>query len=149
TIFNRTFDIVKHRKKFYIFTSTLVILGALSLVILKLNPGIDFTAGSRIEIPANESLSTEQIEQDLEEINLEAKSIVISGENNDLAVTRYDTVLSKNQVAEIQAHFNEKYGIEPSVSVVSPIVGEELVKNAIYALSIAAIGMIIYVTLRF
>ena len=43
----------------------------------------------------------------------------------------------------------DKYNHEPSVSVVSPIVGQELVKNAIYALGIASIGMIIYVTLRF
>src|SRR5699024_7990503 len=38
---------------------------------------------------------------------------------------------------------------EPNESVVSPIVGEELVKNAIYALLIAFVGMVIYVTIRF
>src|SRR5699024_10747552 len=45
--------------------------------------------------------------------------------------------------------FNEQYGNEPSVSVVSPIVGQEIVKNAIYAVAIASIFMIIYVTIRF
>lgn len=149
TFFNRTFEIVGHRKKMFILTSILVILGSLSLLIFKLNPGIDFTSGSRIEISANESLTTEKIEKELAELGLEAKSIVISGDNNDLAVTRYDTVLSKDDVADIQAHFKELYGMEPSVSVVSPIVGQELVKNAIYALAIASVGMIIYVTFRF
>src|SRR5699024_5088340 len=50
---------------------------------------------------------------------------------------------------EVKAYFIDKYEHEPSVSVVSPIVGEELVKNAIFALAIAAVGIIIYVTFRF
>src|SRR5699024_2573150 len=92
---------------------------------------------------------TSEIEEDLEQLDLEAKSIVISGEDNDTAVLRYDTVLSEEQINEMTEHFMQTYDVEPSISVVSPIVGEELVKNAIYALGIAAVGMIIYVTLRF
>ncbi len=42
-----------------------------------------------------------------------------------------------------------EFGAEPNVSAVSSIVGQELVKNAIYALIIAAIGIIIYVAIRF
>src|SRR5699024_8352820 len=148
-IFNRALNIVKHRKKFYTITSVLVIIGAISLMIFKINPGIDFTSGSRIEILADEAISTEEVEQGLSDLGLEAKAIVISGDENDTAVTRYDTVLSEEQIADVKEYFQGKYGHEPSVSVVSPIVGEELVKNAVYALAIAAVGMIIYVTLRF
>ena len=43
----------------------------------------------------------------------------------------------------------EDYGHEPNVSTVSPTVGRELVKNAIKALSFAALGIIIYVAFRF
>lgn len=43
----------------------------------------------------------------------------------------------------------EDYGHEPNVSTVSPTVGRELVKNAIYALSFAALGIVIYVAFRF
>lgn len=148
-IFNRALNIVKHRKKFYTITSVLVIIGAISLMIFKINPGIDFTSGSRIEILADEAISTEEVEQGLSDLGLEAKAIVISGDENDTAVTRYDTVLSEEKIADVKEYFQGKYGHEPSVSVVSPIVGEELVKNAVYALAIAAVGMIIYVTLRF
>src|SRR5699024_9473853 len=62
---------------------------------------------------------------------------------------RYDTVLSEDKINEVKTYFEDEYGFTPSVSVVSPIVGQELVKNAVYALSIAAIGMILYVTFRF
>src|SRR5699024_5356962 len=86
-IFNRALNIVKHRKKFYTITSVLVIIGAISLMIFKINPGIDFTSGSRIEILADEAISTEEVEQGLSDLGLEAKAIVISGDENDTAVT--------------------------------------------------------------
>ena len=149
TLFNRSVNFVQHRKKFFIFTAILVVLGGISLAIFKLNPGVDFTAGSRIEIASETSLTTEEINEGLDELGLEAKSLVLSGNNNEIAVTRYDEVLAEDKVKEVQTYFNEKYGIQPTVSVISPIVREELVKNAIYAIAIAAIGMIIYVTFRF
>ena len=58
-------------------------------------------------------------------------------------------VLDKDKIAEVKNHFNEEYGSEPNVSTVSSTVGQELVKSAIYALGIAAIGIIIYVWFRF
>lgn len=149
TIFNRKPNIVKHRKKIFIASTSFVILGIASLLLFKLNPGIDFTSGSRIEVLADDSIATEEIEEDFVALNLEPKSIVLSGENNEIAVSRYDTVLSDTDISTVKDYFIEKYGNEPNVSVVSPIVGQELVKNAIYALAIASIGMIIYVTFRF
>lgn len=148
-IFNREINPVKHRKKFFTASIIMVILGAISLGIFQLNPGIDFTSGSRIEVTAEQGLATEEIESSLDNLDLKAKSIVLSGDNNDTAVMRYDTVLKKDKIAEVKSYFKEKYDVEPSVSVVSPIVGEELVKNALYALLIASIGMIIYVAFRF
>lgn len=149
TLFGRQLNIIKYQKQIIYTTVFLIILGAASLVIFKLNPGIDFTSGSRIELLSDDPITTEEVESSLSELDLEAKSIVISGDNNDAAVTRYDTVLSEDKITDVKNYFNEEYGHQPSVSVVSPIVGEELVRNAIYALAIAAVGMIIYVTLRF
>src|SRR5699024_2828816 len=149
TIFNRTVDVVRHRKKIFTTTIIAVILGAISLGLFQLNPGIDFTSGSRVEVLSDDSVSTSEVEADLAAIGLEAKSIVLSGENNDVAVMRFDSVLSESDIADLKSFFIEKHGHEPNVSVVSPIVGQELVKNAIYALAIAAVGIVIYVTFRF
>lgn len=149
TFLNRTIDVVKHQKKIFILTISMIVVGTASLLIFQLNPGIDFSSGSRVEILADESITTEEVESDLESLGLEAKSIVLSGENEEIAVSRFDTVLEKDKINEIKNLYDDRYGKEPSVSVVSPIVGEELVKNALYALGIAAVGMIIYVTFRF
>ncbi|SET77646.1 protein translocase subunit secF /protein translocase subunit secD [Oceanobacillus limi] len=149
TFLNRELDIIPHRKKFFMFTSLLVIIGAVSLIMFKLNPGIDFTSGSRVEVMSDASLTTEEIEDSLSELDLTPKSIVISGENSEIAVLRYDEVIKEEKINELNNYFIDKYGNEPNVSVVSPLVGEELVKNALYALGIASIGMILYVSIRF
>ncbi|MBO1003417.1 protein translocase subunit SecDF [Pseudogracilibacillus auburnensis] len=149
TIFNHRVDIVKHRKKIFMTTIIITIIGTISLLFFKLNPGIDFTSGSRVEVLSDTSLTTIEIEEDLQELGLEAKSIVLSGENSEIAVIRYDSVLADQDITTMKNYFTDKYVHEPSISVVSPIVGQELVKNAIYALAIASIGMVIYVTLRF
>ncbi|NBJ68637.1 MULTISPECIES: protein translocase subunit SecDF [Clostridia] len=148
-LFNREIHVVNHRKKFFWLSTIMVVLGIVSLALFKLNPGIDFTSGSRIEILADTSVTTAEIENEFNELGLEVKSIVSSGENGETAIARFDKVLEKDTIAEVKAHFNEAYGHEPNVSVVSPIVGEELVKNAAYAVAIASVFMIIYVTIRF
>ncbi|GGA69229.1 protein translocase subunit SecDF [Ornithinibacillus halotolerans] len=145
---NKEWNIVDYRRRFFIFTSILVIIGAVSLIIFKLNPGIDFTSGSRVQIVAEESLDSEKISKELAQFDLDAP-VVLSGENNEIAVIRYEEIIDEDRIAELNTYFIEEYGVEPSVSVVSSIVGQELVKNAIYALAIASIGMIIYVAFRF
>lgn len=148
-LFNRNVNIIQHRKKFFIFTGVLMILGCAALLIFKINPGIDFTSGSRIEIAADEKINAEEVEGTFNELGFEAKSIVLSGENNTIAVARFETVLSDQEIFKVQQTFQEMYGAEPAVSVVSPIVGQELVKNAIYAVVIAALFIIIYIAFRF
>ncbi|RLL47986.1 protein translocase subunit SecDF [Oceanobacillus piezotolerans] len=149
TLFNKEVNFVKHRNKFFIFTICCVVIGLIALFILQINPGVDFTSGSRIEVVSDSALTTEEVEQGFEQLGYVPTSIVLSGENSEIAVTRFDDVLSDDQIKEVQSFFNEKYGQNPTVSVVSPIVGQELVKNAIYAVAVAAVFMIIYVTIRF
>ncbi|WP_099158628.1 protein translocase subunit SecDF [Virgibacillus ndiopensis] len=146
-LFNREVNPVKHRKKFFIASAIMVILGAISLGLFQLNPGIDFTSGSRIQLESDNKMPTDDIDKSLDELGLKAESIVPSGENN--VVLRFDKVINEDRIAEIQSYFKENYNAETSVSIVSPVVGEELVKNALYALGIASIGMIIYVAFRF
>src|SRR5699024_11061719 len=149
TIFNRSVDIVKHRKKIFTISTVLLIVGAISLGIFKLNPGIDFTSGSWVDILSDDSLTTEEVESDYDSLDLDTKAIVLNGDNNETAVTRFDSVLSEDKITEVKNYFMDKYDHEPSVSVVSPIVGQELVRNAMTALAIAAVGIILYVTIRF
>ncbi|MEI2664542.1 protein translocase subunit SecDF [Rossellomorea sp. LJF3] len=148
TRFDR-FDFAGQRKKFFAFSAVLITAGIIILAIFRLNLGIDFVSGSRMEILADQSLKTEQVQDELKEIKLPSNDVVISGEKDNIAVVRYTDDLNKNEIAKLKDHFNKLYGAEPSISTVSPVIGKELAKNAMIALVIASIGIIIYVTLRF
>ncbi len=148
TPFDR-FDFVKHRKKFYLFSSILIVAGIIVLSIFRLNLGIDFSSGTRVEIDAGKPITAEEVGSELSELGIDTQDIVLAGNNNEMGVARFKDVLNQEEIAQLKAHFNEKFGNEPNVSTVSPTVGKELIKNAFFALLIAAIGIIIYVSFRF
>ena len=148
TKFDR-FDFVHNRKKFYTISLTILVAGLVVLGMFGLNLGIDFSSGTRVQIEANETLTKEEVSQYLESKGFPSENIVLAGEEKKSAVIRYVEDLSQDDILEFKRVVNEDYGKEPTVSTVSSTVGKELVKNAIYALSIAALGIIIYVAIRF
>ncbi|WP_018661047.1 protein translocase subunit SecDF [Heyndrickxia acidiproducens] len=144
------YDFVKHRNIFFVISTVLIISGFIILSIFKLNLGIDFSSGTRMEINANRTLTQEQIQNDLDHLNLKSEDIVLAGDNHHKAVVRIKGSFSdKEKSAQIHSYFTEKYGKDPSISSVSPTVGKELAKSAIYSLILAGAGIIIYVAFRF
>lgn len=148
TKFDRV-DFVHNRKKLYIFSVALFVIGLVCLLVFHLNLGIDFASGTRIEIQTNDALSKTEFQEKLKGEGIETDNIVISGENNNIGVARLKGVLSQKEISDLKTHFKDEFGKEPNVSTVSSIVGKELAKNAMKAVLIASIGIIIYVTIRF
>lgn len=142
-------DFVKHRKRFFAFSGVLTVLGIIFLLVFKLNLAIDFSSGTRIEVLANESLTSQQIKEQLDVLELTAQDIVLAGNDKEIGVARLKGVLSKDEIANLKSHFVKEFGSEPNVSTVSPTIGKELAKNALIAVMIASIGIILYVTIRF
>ncbi|WP_282155357.1 protein translocase subunit SecDF [Cytobacillus gottheilii] len=143
------FDFVKQRKKFYIFSALTIIAGIVVLSIFRLNLSIDFSNGTRIEQLSEQQITTSEFQEQLESFQINTDDIVISGEDNNIAVARTTDVLSQDEIAEVKSQFNEVFGAEPNISTVSPTVGKEIARNALIALGIASIGIILYVTIRF
>jgi protein-export membrane protein SecD/preprotein translocase SecF subunit len=148
TKFDR-FDFITQRKKFFTASTILVVVGLVVILAFRLNLGIDFASGTRVEIMSDTKLTTEQVKQELQKVDLETEDIVISGDNSEIGVARFKGVLSKNEISALKSHFKEEFGAEPNVGTVSPTIGKELAKNAMIAVAIAAVGIIIYVTVRF
>ena len=149
TKFDR-FDFVKPRKKFFAFSTTVLVIGIILLVVFKLNLAIDFTSGTRVEVMANEPLTTEKVAAELEKLDLPTDDIVISGDNKNIGVARFTDVLSKTEIADVKSHFKEDLGTsEPNVSSVTPTVGKEIAKNALIGLLITSLGLIVFVSFRF
>lgn len=142
-------DFVKHRKKFFAFSGIFLAVGLASLIIFQLNLGIDFSSGTRIEVQSSQAITSDEYQERLGKVGIETDDIVISGEENNIGVARIKDVLSQKEIAELKEHFSNEFGIEPNISTVSPQVGKELAKNALIAVLIASVGIILYATVRF
>ncbi|MEK4028690.1 protein translocase subunit SecDF [Pseudobacillus sp. FSL P4-0506] len=142
-------DFVKHHNKFFAFSAIVLVAGIIVLAFFRLNLGIDFSSGTRMEIMSNKPLTEEVVKNELKEVGLSTDDIVLSGEKKNVGVARFKESFSQDKVADVKAHFAKKYGSEPNISTVSPIIGKELAKNAVKALVIASVGIILYVTIRF
>ncbi|WP_031548869.1 protein translocase subunit SecDF [Salinicoccus luteus] len=141
------FDFVGHAKKFFAFSLATILVGLIILSIFRLNLGIDFTSGTRADIQTGGEATVEQVEEQLQEMDLPPDSITTSGE--DMVVVRYTENLPQDSVTEMQTTFDDLYGSEPAISTVSPVIGQELAKNAAIALAIASVGIILYASIRF
>ncbi|SFL64539.1 protein translocase subunit SecF [Salibacterium qingdaonense] len=147
----RSIPFVKHRKKFFTFSAVFFLAGIILLFTAGLNLGIDFQAGSKVEVLANDTLTAEEVEQQFASIGdgYEPDEITLAGDNNELAYASFIGTLSQDEIAEIQTYFGDQYGQQPTISTVSPQVGKELAQNALISVLIASIGIILYVTIRF
>ena len=148
TKFDR-FDFVSSRKIYFTLSVVLLAAGMIVLSIFKLNLGIDFASGTRVEILANQSLTAEELSDYADEIGYSTSDIVISGDTKNIGVLRYVDEFTQEEITSLKSEIAGKYGAEPNISAVSSTVGKELVKNAIQALAVAALGIIIYVAFRF
>ncbi len=145
----RLFDNVnflKYRKLFMIISCVIILAGAIMIGVKGLNLGIDYKSGSSITIVSDKDISKASIRSDLAKYNLEASSIDITNDETSIILSE---ALDGNQVKEINSYFEKKYEAKVNIGVVSNIVQKELVKNAILAVLISMLGIIIYVSIRF
>ncbi|ELD8127637.1 protein translocase subunit SecDF [Staphylococcus pseudintermedius] len=142
-------DFIKWAKPLFALSGVVIVAGVIILAIFKLNLGIDFTSGTRVDLQSNQKLTQAQVEKTMESIDLKPNQLSIGGSNNENASMQFKRDLNKDEVAKVTDTLKSQYGKEPSVNTVSPVIGQELAKNAMLAVIIASIGMIIYISLRF
>lgn len=150
---NRGLDFVKHRRKYFAISAILIGLGMLILLFLGLKLGVDFEGGTRLEIMHDERSFTEaEITQILTEMGHVPGEVRLAGNNNEIAATLFVGTKTPDEVTAIRGEFESKYGQEHvtiSESTVSPTIARELAEKAVYAVILASIGIVIYVTIRF
>jgi preprotein translocase subunit SecF/SecD/SecF fusion protein len=147
------FDIVKNRRKFYFLSAVILILGLVFTLILGLDLGVDFKAGTRLDLYIGKEFNVGDIETVLhkEVPDVKFKDVTKTGDKNLWATTTFDQPIPKDKLEAIQADLKQKYGdqVERQESTVDPIIADEMVKKAAIALVLAAIGITIYIAFRF
>lgn len=150
--FNPTkFDYVKHRKIYFAITIALVIVSVLLLSFRGLNLGIDFTQGTRVEISSENQIKEADVRSVIEDAGINAEEIdgIQFAQGGKLANVTFVGEFSQEQISKIKQSVEAEYKKEPSISTVSAQVGREIARNAIYAVLLASLGIVIYVSFRF
>ena len=151
-ILHKTFAFIRHRKVFYVISIAVMVVGLIFGMVRGLNYGIDFTGGSMIQIDLHEQVPISDVEKAIEEYQLDP-SIIYSGEDNSQVVIKTTQFLDNQQRAEVISTLGDAFGITGDDVVASeqfgPSVGNELKINAVIAVLVASVGMLIYIIFRF
>lgn len=114
------------------------------------NLGIDFTGGNLFNVTFNKDTNVGEIRKALSQVNLEKSVIQMSGSRS--AIIRTPELNDERQDQVIDS-LNKQVGtVDKSklrIDKVGAVIGKELTTNAILALLIASVLMVIYITLRF
>lgn len=138
---------IQNRKKWYLVSVAIIVVGLLSMMIQGVNFGIDFTGGNMMDLAFNDNTSIDDLRTYLDEQDF-SYSIQEAGDNKYILRTEeIDESTSADLIEGLDGEFGEI--IVERNEKVSASIGGELTKNALMALGIAAVLMIIYITFRF
>ncbi|MDR6718628.1 protein translocase subunit SecF [Paenibacillus sp. 2003] len=147
--FNWNYDYVKGSKIAYIFSIILTITGIISILALGLNYAVDFRAGSNVDISVSKAITAEQIKPIVKDIGVDEGDVTITP-GADRVNVRFSNELDETQESKFKQEFTKlDASASYEVNTVDPEMAKELERNAIYAVLIASIGIMIYVAIRF
>ena len=140
------FNFIKYHKIIFVIVALIIIVGGMFIYNTGLNLGVDFKGGSNITITAAD-IKKSEIKKDIKDLKYEINSI--EQINDSTVYVTVADVLNNEETENTENYFNERYGATTSVGAISNVVKKDLTMNAIKALVIAILGVIIYISIRF
>lgn len=139
-------NFLKHSRLAIMLSVAIIVVGMVVLSVRGFNLGIDYQAGTDITISYDEKITEKKLVNDLKELKLRGADISITDEEINIRVS---DALDGEKVKDVNNYFEDKYNAKVNIGVVSNIVKQELIKNAVLAVLIALLGIILYVSVRF
>lgn len=140
-------QVIKRRKWFYILSLIVIIPGIISLMLQGLNLGIDFTGGSITHVKMPSEVTSADMRATLSELGFDRAEVQKSGDEFYLRTSE----LTQEQTDELMLALKDQYQEVEFMSAesVGATIGGELTRNALLAISIATVLMLLYITFRF
>ncbi|MDF2960732.1 MAG: preprotein translocase subunit SecF [Paenibacillus sp.] len=144
-------DFIKNRKKFYMFSLAITVLGLIMLLISGLNYGVDFRAGTSMDITVGQAVDRAKAEQVFKDAGVEPSVITVGGNNGDRISVRFEEILPEAATKKVKDTFVAAFGdkVSQEINTVSPDMAIELRNKAVVAIAIASVAICIYVSIRF
>lgn len=156
---NIAFNFVGHRKKYYIISSVIIVLGF--IFYFKnggLNLGIDFKGGRTYIVHFDKGMNTEDVKSKLSAVFPESETIVkTAGADNELKITTTFHITDQDNGADklVEKALTDgldqtgaKYVIQSNEKV-GPIIASDIVYGAYGAILFSCLVMFFYIVVRF
>lgn len=143
------YDFVGKNRYWIIFTTVLIIIGIVFFFVKGFNFGIDFLGGNLMEIKFKQSVSINELRQEME--NIGYGKAILQNTQTDRYIIR-TTPLTEEQKDLILGTLDKNIGIErPLIQDrnVAPGFSQTITRNALIAVAISLVGILIYVWIRF
>lgn len=144
------FDIIGKRYWYFALSLLVIVPGLIALAVFGLRLSIDFTGGSLLELQFAEARDVHPAEVKAIFDRHEMRDALVQTSGKDIIMIRakHMGIKTKN---EILAEIEEQYGefTELRFESVGPSVGEQVSQRAAYAVILAAIGILLYISWAF
>ncbi|MFC6012482.1 protein translocase subunit SecF [Nocardia lasii] len=154
------FPIVSKRKMFYTIAAVLVLISLLSIAVRGFTLGIDFTGGSRIQIPATDEITTQQVEDVYAQaLGHGPVSVQKVGSGASATIQVRSETLDAAQTEQVQTALFDRFQPEDSDGTVSRNAisfaeisetwGGQITQKALIALAVFVLLTMVYIAIRF
>ena len=136
----------KYRLSFFSISGLVIIIGFIFIILGGLNPGIDFTGGSSLTVKIPNVDSSFEVRNSL--LNTQYDNSIIQNFGNNTFFIRtvmIDDDQKKNILQNLDTITPDKDVEVLSFDLISPLIANETVVNAIWAVLAATIGIFIYI----
>ena len=146
------------RKYAFIISLVLIALGIIAVVQMArghANLGIDFAGGTSVQLKFEKPFQMDKARQILDKSGFKDSELQQFTEGNKLLIQlKKSTAIAEEKVAEkivqiFTQEFSDNKFVVDSTTEIGPKVGKELRNDALIAVIISAIGMILYIAWRF
>ena len=153
---SKRFSIVRHARIFFSISCIFLLIGIGSMLLRGFNLGIDFTGGSILDLKFDNPVTVSQIRDVMSDHKM-GNSIIQLGGSDGNQVQESQSVLirtgliSDEQRVAVMNDLSQRVGTNQVLRVenVGATVGRDLVKQAVGAVVLSWVLMIIYITIRF
>ncbi|MDX1412840.1 MAG: protein translocase subunit SecF [Candidatus Promineifilaceae bacterium] len=157
---NFLFTLVEHRRRYYLFSTVLILLGIMAMVYALVTSGsifrmgVDFRSGTRFEVQFLEQVSEGDLRDLFNDVGIANPSIIaLRGEELENAwQIRSEFVSPEEAQAIVEAMESDLSPLVPGttqITSVSPSVGAEVTRAALVAVAVAAVVILLYIMLVF
>lgn len=143
-------DFVGMRRKFAMASMIMVVVGLAATFILKPVLGIDFKGGAEIAVQISGSPSIANVRETITDAGIQGAEIKSFGESNQFLIRIMDVELGPDKINEaLSKGFPSQKITMLKVDKIGPKIGSELFTEAIWAVILAILAILIYIAFRF